>query len=152
MKKVTLLALIFLTFSCKKETPPEPEPTPAPTPQVAVKISGAPFSCSGCISAYKSGGMYGVNVHMSNGIDRLLFSFSTYPKTGNYNFVAYGNPSFIYQKDNVYYRAVNGSINITGVDTSANGVINKLICTFQCNTDTTANVFFNFSEGVTNIQ
>lgn len=152
MKKLLLLFIALMFFACKKEKPePEPTPTPAPAPAISVKINGTAFSCSGCTSSYKSGGMHGVNFHIPNTQDRLLFSFNDFPGTGNFTLVKNGDPSIIYQKNNVYYKAVNGSLNITGIDTSANGTITKLICTFNCNTDTTANIFYSFTEGATNL-
>jgi hypothetical protein len=154
MKKSLILLLVIIAFGCKKKEPePAPAPTPAsaPPPSFSVKINGTVFSCSGCSSSYKSGGMYGVNFYVPNSQDRFLFSFSSYPKIGNKAFVKYGNPSFVYQKDNVYYRAVNGSVNISAIDTSSNGSINKFVCTFSCGTDTTQNVFYSFTEGSTNM-
>jgi hypothetical protein len=154
MKIFIAAAFALVLVTCKKEKPaPEPEPTPAPTPtfQISVKINGTLFTCNTCVSSYKSGGLYGVNFNTSQSVDRLLFSFDKFPKPGDYPFKKFVNPSFIYQKNNVYYRAVNGTMKVTSADTSANGVINKLSCTFNCQTDTTGGTFFSFTEGSTSL-
>jgi hypothetical protein len=52
----------------------------------------------------------------------------------------------------IYYRATNGAIIISSIDTSSGGVINKLAATFSFQTDTTNSVFFNISEGSINLK
>jgi hypothetical protein len=154
MRNLLIVLFAVAVFGCRKTSnePPSTEPPPEPVNSITVKINGTAFACSGCVSSYKSGGMHGINFNIPNTADRLLFTFSSYPAPGTYNFVKYGNPAFVYQKNNVYYRAVNGGMTLTSVDTSSNGSINKLYCTFNCNTDTTAGTFFSFTEGVTRVQ
>jgi hypothetical protein len=154
MKNLIVVTLALLLITCKKKEDPAPEPTP-PAPvvyQMSVKINGTLFQCNTCYSGYKSGGgTYGVNFHFPSSADALMFSFFEFPAPGTYQFKKSSNPSFIYQKSNVYYKAVAGELKINSIDTSASGVINKLNCTFSCQTDTTGSTFFSFTEGTTNL-
>lgn len=151
MKKIIVILTILLTVTACKDKKKDPEPiTPVEKPkQVSVKINGTDFSCANCGNTYSSGGSSGVN--FSEGTtDRFLFSITGFLKPGTYPLVPFGNPAFNYEKNGRYYRG-HGSLTISDADTSANGSLKKFIGTFNCITDTSDGVFYNFSEGVLNI-
>lgn len=152
MKKlfVTLLALTLVT-ACKKKDDKEPEPAPAPPPSIFVKVDGVEKQCSGCYSGSKSGGMGSSYFYLSGFNEQIYISHIAKPTTGTYNLVKFQDPMLIYIKDNVYYRAVSGTFNITSIDTSKNGVVNKMVGTFNFKTDTTGGKFFNITEGAINL-
>ncbi len=154
MKKITFIICIALLASCKKKKETVAEP-PAPQPVVytiSLKVDGAQKQCNSCYSASKSGNSRSSNFYLSGSSERIYFGCSAVPAIGTYTLVKYGEPSLIYIKDNTYYRATNGILNITRIDTSQYGVINNIGATFHFNTDTTNNVFFNITEGNINLK
>jgi hypothetical protein len=149
MKKMILLlsGMLFIA-ACKDKNTKEPAPA-ASNNQVSVKINGSVFSCTSCGNTYKSGNMSGVNFAEGT-TNRFIFSITGFLSPGTYPLVPFGNPSFSYEKDGRYYRG-RGSLTLTATDTSANGSLKKFIGNFNCITDTANGVFYNFSEGVLNV-
>lgn len=149
MKKVIfILSSVLLLTACKDKKKTDPEPTPVVN-QISVKINGTAFSCSSCGNTYSSGNMSGVNFAEGT-TNRFIFSVTGFLAPGTYSLVPFGNPSFSYEKDGKYYRG-RGTLNLTSIDTSANGNIKKFIGSFNCITDTSNGVFYDFSEGVLNV-
>lgn len=142
-----------LTAACKKkkDTEETPAPTPtAPVKAISVKVNGTEKSCNGRYSGSKSGGSRSSYFYLDGFNEQMYFGCGALPAATTYTLVKYGEPSLIYIKNNTYYRAVNGTITITGIDTSGSGVINKLSATFSFQTDTTSGVSFTISEGSIN--
>lgn len=153
MKRIFFIVCVLFAVSCKKKKEPTPEP---PAPQtivysISLKVDGTQKQCNSCYSASKSGNSRSSNFYLSGSSERIYFGCSAVPATGTYTLVKYGEPSLIYIKDNTYYRATNGILNITGIDTSQNGVVNKITATFNFKTDTTNNTFFDITEGKINL-
>lgn len=152
MKKIIFLLTPLLFFTAckdKKKNDPEPIIPVEQTKQIRVKINGTEFSCTNCGNTYESGGMHGIN--FSEGTtNRLLFNMTGFLQPGTYTIVPFGNPAFNYEKDGRYYRGY-GKLTITETDTSSSGSIKKFIGAFDCVTDTNNGVFYNFTEGVLNI-
>ena len=151
MKKIILASAVVLFIAACKDKKNDPEPiVPVVTEkQITVKINGTEFSCTSCGNTYNSGGLGGINFSEGTS-NRFLFNITGFLKPGTYPIVPFGNPAFNYEKDGRYYRG-RGSLTLTETDTSANGSIKKFIGTFNCITDTNNGVFYNFSEGVLNI-
>ena len=149
MKKlIPLFLLITFFFGCKDKKKNDPEPSPNVN-QVSVKINGTSFSCTNCGNTYASGGSSGINFS-EGGTNRFIFNMTGFLSPGTYPLIPFGNPAFTYEKDGSYYRG-RGSLTLTAADTSANGALKKFIGTFNCITDTNNSVFYNFSEGIINI-
>lgn len=149
MKKIIFILIsVILLIACKDKKKTESEPTPVVN-QINVKINGSAFSCSSCGNTYSSGNMRGVNF-AEGSTNRFIFSITGFLAPGTYSLVPFGNPSFSYEKDGKYYRG-RGTLNLKSTDTSANGNIKKFIGSFNCITDTSNGVFYNFSEGVLNV-
>lgn len=148
-----MVCIVFL-FSCKKKKEPAPEPTPPQTPvyTISLKVDGVQKQCNSCYSGYKSASTRGSYFYLSGNDEKIYFSVDTVPAIGTYTLVKYGEPYLMYIKNNTYYHAVSGSINITGIDTSQNGVINKITASFNFKTDTTSNTFFDITEGNINLK
>jgi len=154
MKKIIFITCAVFLFSCKKKKEAAVEP-PAPQPvvySISLKVDGSQKQCNSCYSASKSGNSRSSNFYLSGSSERIYFGCSAVPAIGTYTLVKYGEPSLIYIKDNTYYRATNGILNITRIDTSQNGVINNIGATFHFNTDTTNNTFFNVTEGTIDLK
>lgn len=150
MKKTALACLMIAgLLSCKKDKDKDPEPTPVELPTiVSAVINGEAKKCNtSCFSSSKSGGMRSAYFYINGINESIYFSPDDFPAPGTYSLVKFGDPYLMYSKNNTYYRAVSGTIVITQIDTSANGVINKLNATFNFKTDTTAGVFFNITDG-----
>lgn len=125
MKKVIfILSSVLLLSACKDKKKTDPEPTPVVN-QISVKINGTAFNCSSCGNTYSSGNMSGVNFAEGT-TNRFIFSISGFLAPGTYSLVPFGNPSFSYEKDGKYYRG-RGTLNLTSIDTSANGNIKSLL-------------------------
>jgi len=153
MKKfaIALFASSLLFAAChKKKETTGADPLPATKPFLKVKINGNDYSCNGCFSSYHSGNIHGVNFSVGQNGDRFVINITGQPSSGLFSLVKFGNPSFNYQKNNTYFRG-SGELNITAIDTSANGVINKLIATFHCKTDTSNSEYFTISDGEINV-
>ncbi|MES2680422.1 MAG: hypothetical protein V4635_11075 [Bacteroidota bacterium] len=154
MKKILILTMIVaITVSCKKKKDEEPE-VPAPVVYtISVKVDGTEKHCNSCYSGSNSSGLRGSYFYLSGFDEEIYMGCSALPAVGQHNLVKYGNPSLIYIKDNVYFRAVNGTLNITAIDTSQGGVINKLTATFNFKTDTASNgVSHQITEGTINLK
>lgn len=156
MKKLIALCMIAALFAaCKKKKEADPEP-PAPTPlppSISVKIDGVEKQCNACYSGSKSGSLRSSYFYLSGFNEQIYISYpSTLPAAGSHNLVKFQYPMIIYIKDNTYYRAVSGTFNITSIDTSGSGVVNKLAATFNFKTDTTAGVSFNVTDGAINLK
>ncbi len=142
-----MVTFLFVT-ACKDDKKDDPQPATT-NYQVSVKINGTAFNCTNCGNTYSSGDMSGVNFAEGTS-NRFIFSITGFLPPGTYPLVPFGNPSFSYEKDGRYYRGT-GTLNLTSVDTSANGNLKKFIGTFNCITDTANGVFYNFSEGILNV-
>src|SRR6218665_1104410 len=139
MKKTIALCMIAaVLFACKKKEDPTPEPEPVVPPKVvSAKVNGSDKSCSNaCYSSSNSAGLRGLYLYLAGYDESIYFSCDALPAKGPHNLVKFGEPFVMYIKNNVYYRAVNGSINISAIDTSANGVIKKMVASFSFQTDT----------------
>lgn len=156
MKKIAIVlcaAALSITSCKKKEEAPTPTPTPAPvTYLISVKVDGTEKKCNSCYSGSKSGGIRSSYFYLDGFNEQIYFSCDTFPSLGAHTLVKYGEPYLVYIKDNTYYRATNGTMNITAIDTSANGVVNKLTATFKFQTDTTGDKFFNITDGSINLK
>jgi hypothetical protein len=155
MKKTVLLLIALVFFNgCKKEKVTEPEPiSPLPvTYLISVKVDGVEKRCNSCYSGSQSGGLRGSYFYLAGFDEQIYFSCSTLPAIGTHTLVKYGKPYLLYSKNNTYYRATTGTINISAIDTSAGGVVNKLTAIFNFRTDTTNGVFFNITEGSINLK
>lgn len=147
--------MIALINACKKKENKEEAPEPAPVAVsnlISVKVNGSEKKCNSCYSGSKSGGIRGSYFYLSGFDEQIYFSCTALPAVGNHALVKYGNPYLMYIRNNIYYRATNGTMNITAIDTSSGGVINKLTATFNFQTDTTSGVFFTISEGSINLK
>lgn len=142
------MVTILLVTACKDKKKDDPQPATT-SYQVSVKINGTAFNCTNCGNTYSSGNMSGVNFAEGTS-NRFIFSITGFLPPGTYPLVPFGNPSFSYEKDGRYYRGT-GTLNLTSVDTSANGNLKKFIGTFNCFTDTANGVSYNFSEGILNV-
>lgn len=144
-----------MVVSCKKKKDPDPAPTPEPPPKIiSVKADGVEKSCtSACYSGSKSGNIRGTYFYLNGPDESIYLSCVTLPGTGTTTLAKNKDPLLIYIKNNVYYKAVSGSLNVTAIDTSAKGVINRLEATFNFRTDTSlAGAFFTITEGAVNLK
>src|SRR5262245_43324453 len=125
MKTQIATCCLLLLLSCKKKEEPAPTPTPAPTPAkiIAVKVNGAEKSCSTgrCWSSNESGGIGGIYFYLAGFDEEIYLGYFNLPTVGTYSLVNNGQPNLQYIKNNINYRAVNGSIHITQIDTSSSG-------------------------------
>lgn len=145
--------MVAVISACKKKETKEETPAPVPvTNQISVKVSGVEKKCNSCYSGSKSGGIRGSYFYLSGFDEQIYFSCTTLPAKGTHTLVKYGNPYLMYIKNNTYYRATNGTINISAIDTSGGGVVNKLTATFNFQTDTTGSTFFTITEGSINLK
>lgn len=149
-----ILFTICLFWSCKKNknTPTTNTPVSVSKPQMSCKINGVENSCNSCFSSYYSSSLGGVNFGLGgNSQDRFLFGYSKLPVPGTYTLVKYGDPYFVYQKDNYYFRG-RGILTITKMDSSANRTIRSLVATFSCTTDSSSDgTHFVITDGNLNV-
>ena len=149
----SILFLVAVFYSCKKKKDvATPAPVTVSKPQMSCKLNGVDNSCNGCFSSYYSSSLGGVNFGLGgNSLDRFLIGYSKLPVPGTYTLVKYGDPYFVYQKDNYYYRG-SGILTITKMDSSANRTIRSLAGTFSCSTDTSSDgTHFVITEGNINV-
>ena len=162
-RRIKIRAIVFVALAaliltaCKKEKAAEPTPTPEPEPPVlpasiSVKVNGVEKKCSACYSGSSSGGSRSSYFYLDGFNEQIYLGGFTFPKPGTYSLVKNKEPFLLYIKNNVYYRPVSGTLNITVIDTSAKGVVNKLVGSFNFLTDTTSGVSFNISDGAFNLQ
>lgn len=156
MKYLFLISsLVVISFSCKKNNSVAPEPDPAPIvviPQISVKVNGATYTCSSCYSASQSGGLRDVSFYISSS-EVIRFACSKIPTTGTYTLSkSIFSPSLMYQNNFTYFKASSGSINISSIDTSKTGVINKLVMTYSFLSDTTSGKSYTITEGSINLK
>lgn len=156
MKTNIFLSILFFVavfYSCKKKKDvATPAPVTVSKPQMSCKLNGVDNSCNGCFSSYYSSSLGGVNFGLGgNSLDRFLIGYSKLPVPGTYTLVKYGDPYFVYQKDNYYYRG-RGILTITKMDSSANRTIRSLAGTFSCSTDSSSDgTHFVITEGNINV-
>ena len=154
MKNILSFIIISIAVapSCKKKKDAEPPP---PTPVVytiSVKIDGVEKHCSTCYYGSTSGGLRGAYFSLAGFDEQIYFSCGALPAPGPYKLVKYGTPYLMYSKNNAYRPAATGTINISSIDTSAGGVINKMKATFAFKTDTsTTGTSYNITEGSINL-
>lgn len=146
------LATVFVSACNKKKDDPEPTPSPTPSYLISVKVNGAERKCNSCYSGSQSGGIRGSYFNLAGIGEQIYFSCTNLPAVGTHSLVKYGKPYLMYIKDNTYYRATVGTMNISAIDTSSGGVVNKLTATFNFKTDTTSGVFFDITEGAINLK
>lgn len=157
MKKTIfiLTTIVLLSAGCKKDekTPVVPEPQPIPK-IISLKVNAEEKSCTNlCYSGSTSGGLRGLYLYISGTNEYLYFSCTNLPAPGTYTLVKYGKPFLMYSKDNVNRPAASGNINITAIDTSVKGVLNKLSATFSFKTDTSSNgTTYNITDGIINLK
>lgn len=157
MKKIILFltTIVVLNVGCKKEekAPDVPEPQPI-VKIISLKINAEEKSCTNtCFSASTSGGLRGLSLYLSGINEYLYFSCTNLPAPGTYTLVKYGKPFLMYSKDNANRPAASGTINITAIDTTAHGVLNKLSATFSFKTDTSSNgTTYNITDGIINLK
>lgn len=158
MKKLTMLCMIaVLLTACKKkdEPTPDPEPEPVPTPSyvVSVKVDGVEKHCSSnCYSGLHSGGFRTTTLDLNASSEQIIIDWDNIPATGQHILTKYGEPSVTYQKSSSFYSARTGTMNITSLDTAANGAVTKLVATFSFRTDTVNGVSHQLTEGTINKQ
>lgn len=154
MKNVIWVIIIAFTCSCNKKKAAEPA-TPVPTPVVptiSVKVDGVEKHCSTCYYGSTSGGLRGAYFNLAGFDEQIYFSCGTLPAPGTYSLVKYGTPYLMYSKNNANRPATTGTINISSIDTSTGGVINKMKATFAFKTDTsTTGTSYNITEGTINL-
>jgi hypothetical protein len=85
----------------------------------------------------------------------MILNFMLRPLPGIYTLVeedfTYKNHvTFSMARDNTYYSAVTGTINVTESDTTSSGEIKKLKATFSFKTDTLSGKFYSITEGIIN--
>jgi hypothetical protein len=150
----TILIIALLAGACKKTKEAEVmEPTP-PAKTISVKVDGTLKECSSaCYSGSTSGGLRGLYFYFAGFDEYIYFSCTNLPALGTYTLVKYKDPYLMYSKTNSNRPATSGVINITAIDTSSNGVLNKLAATFSFKTDTSSSgSFYNLTEGVINLK
>lgn len=167
MKRAIAIVVILACFvSCRKKDKTEEEPpvTTTGTPQIddpmiAVKINDSiNYTCPSlsCVSAYKSGGLRGISIgNQSSKAQLFNFTFSSMPEAGVYTLDGSDIVVLQYVNNNTYYNVKAGSINITAVDTTVNGVLDRFRATFTAKTDTTLPPqypIFRFTEGVIKVK
>jgi hypothetical protein len=152
-KILALFMVVAVAASCKKSDNNETE---APAPVVytfSVRVDGTVKNCNSCYSGSNSSGLRGSYFYLSGFDEQVYLGCATLPTLGTHNLVKYGNPNLVYIKDNTQFHAASGSINITAIDTSQGGVINKLTATFNFKTDTNSNgVSHTITEGTINLK
>lgn len=154
MKRIILFTcLITLNFSCKKKESTTVEPTPTVVSnQISVKVNSETYTCGNCYSASQSGGLRDVSFYISD-TESIRFGCSKIPAVGTYTLSkSIFSPSLMYQNNFTYFKASSGSINISSIDTSSKGVINKLVMTFNFLSDTTGGKSYNITEGSINLK
>lgn len=161
MKKpiLLLLALGIAATGCKKKEDKEETPAPSTPAPVVIDISlkqdGTELSCSSCAFTYKSGGLRGLSFNLPNVNEPMLLNFYHKAVPGTYPLVE-DNPSnkdrvtFTMKRNGTFYDAVVGTINVTEVDTSSSGLIEKMKATFSFKTDTIAGKSYQVTDGVIN--
>ncbi len=147
------MMIVVMATTCKKKKDEEPE-VPAPVAYtISVKIDGTEKHCNSCYSGSESGGLRGSYFYLSGFDEQVYLGCAALPTLGTHNLVKYGNPNLVYIKDNAQFHAASGTINITAIDTSQEGVINKLTATFSFKTDTNSNgISHNITEGTINLK
>jgi len=147
--------MVFVIITACKKKKESQAPTPIPVSSVvSLKIDGVEKKCSNaCYSGSTSGGLRGAYFYLAGFDEFLYFSCTTLPAPGTYTLVKYKNPFLTYSKNNVYRPASTGVLNVTSIDTSANGVINSLVATFSFKTDTSSSgTYYNMTEGIFNLK
>lgn len=153
MKQVLIIALLAVSFSCKKKenSPAETTPTQQPVvtpPVVSVKVNGNDFTYN-TTSSYYINPTRSVNFLNNTTSEQISIRFLSAPTTGTFTLVKYGNPSIQYYKNSNLHSSVNGTLIVNAVSTNTNNIITKLNCTFNCQTDTntTTSTFYNLTNG-----
>lgn len=158
MKTISFILLIFIFFSCAKDKEPTPtnnstnNSTPVPLPKLVLKISGLNFNYTSSYT-WKINGSPSTRALVFNNSttnEEVQFRFSTLPFAGTYTFVKNGSPSIAYIKNGFFYASTLGNLNITAIDTFANGTIHKMVGTFDCRTDTLGNAYYDLYNGTIN--
>jgi hypothetical protein len=155
MKANFIIILLCLTvFSCAKKqsaTPitNNPAPTATPIKKINVKINSIDFNYD-VSSAFKFGiSPINRSVIFTNSTtsEEVQIHFSSLPVPASYTITKTGSPYISYVKNNLFYTSVSGNLNITEIDTFTNGVIHKMVGSFNCKTDTVNNTFFEMLNG-----
>ncbi len=134
--------------SCQKKKKTEETPnatsttgvTPTSDPMISVKVNDSLYTCPAlaCVSGYKSGGIRGLAIGDQSAKKHLFrFTFTSMPTPGLYTLGNGSSASLQYVNSSTYYSVVIGTLDITEVDTTDRGVINRMVAKFSAKTDTT---------------
>ena len=151
MKKIIFVALLsVLLYACKKEDTKIPEPNQEPTDHLTAKVNGADFNADthGCLSSVLPSGIEFYYQGTANNVSgKPAINLSGRIKKGTFPF---GKGLFVntasYTIDNVRSAAINGSITVTEIDSTAKS-LSYLKATFEFDTDTINGVSFKVKNG-----